>query len=116
MYIDKLKNNHINFSVTDSGLVISPNFSLIEASPYGIIYCDCCGIGCLEIKFPYNLTQSKDLESLSYLSNGKLKENHQYFYQIQMQLLLCEAKFGDFVVWSPNEYHIERIYINNAWK
>lgn len=30
-----------------------------------------------------------------------------------MQLLLCEAKYGDFVVWSLNEHHIERININN---
>lgn len=113
MYIDKLKNDHINFSVTNSGLVINANFPFIGASPDGIVYCDCCGKGCLEVKCPYNLTNGKDLESLSYLSNGKLKENHQYFYQIQTQLLLCEAKYGDFMVWSPNEYHIERIYINN---
>lgn len=58
MYIDKLKNDHINFSVTDSGLVINPNFSFIGASSDGIIYCDCCGKGCLEVKFPYNLTNS----------------------------------------------------------
>lgn len=44
MYVDKLKNDHINFSVTDSGLVINPNISFIgAASPDGIVYCDSCG-------------------------------------------------------------------------
>lgn len=51
-YMDNLKNNHTNFSVNNSGLIINPKFPFIGASPDGIICCDCCGKGCLEIKCP----------------------------------------------------------------
>lgn len=112
-YMDKLKNNHTNVSVNSCGLIINPKFPFLGASPDGIIYCDCCGKGCLEIKFPYSLTQGRYLDSLNYLSNGKLQTKSQYFYQIQTQLLLSEVKYGDFVIWSPGECHIERIFINN---
>lgn len=44
-YIEKLKNDHINFSMTFSGLVINPNVPYLGASPDGIINCDCCGKG-----------------------------------------------------------------------
>jgi len=51
-YIEKLKNYHISFSFTTSGLVIYPNFPYLGARPDGIINCDFCGKSCLEIKCP----------------------------------------------------------------
>ena len=35
--------------------------------------------------------------------NLELKDNHQYFYQIQLQMKLCNASFCDFVVWSKHQ-------------
>ena len=33
----------------------------------------------------------------------ELKDNHQYFYQVQLQTKLCNASYCDFVVWSKNQ-------------
>jgi len=37
----------------DSGLVVNPQWPFIGACPDGVIECDCCGRGVLEIKCPY---------------------------------------------------------------
>jgi len=109
-YIEKLKNDHINFSFTNSGLVINPICPYLGASPDGIINCDCCGKGCLEIKCPYSLTEDNRIGSMTY---GKLNKNHQYYYQVQTQLLMCGVTYGDFVVWSMYEdCYVERIQID----
>lgn len=40
--------------------------------------------------------------------------NHEYYYQIPTQLLLCGVKYGDFVIWSPyEECYVERIQVND---
>jgi len=83
------------------------------ASSDGIINCNCCGKGCLEIKCPYSLSQGNDIENLDYLTDGNLKNNHPYFYQVQTQMLICGVNYADFVIWSPNNYHIECININH---
>ena len=38
-----------------------------------------------------------------------LKHDHAYYYQVQLQLLVCEASYCDFVVWSEDELYIERV-------
>lgn len=111
-YMEKNKNHHINFSMNNSGLVINPSLPYLGASPDGIINCDCCGKGCLEIKCPHTLSEGGETRSMSYLFNGHLSKNHQYYYQLQTQILLCGTQYGDFVVWSPNECYIERINID----
>jgi len=111
-YSEKLKNDHIHFSVVNSGLIINPCFPFIGASPDGITNCDCCGTGVLEIKCPYSLTQNKKIENLDCILNGKLKKTHQYHYQIQTQMFLGGFKYGDFIIWSPNNYYIERVNID----
>lgn len=42
--------NRSNFVVQLSGLVINPEYPLLGASPDGVVSCDCCGIGLVEIK------------------------------------------------------------------
>ena len=37
----------------DSGFVIDQHHPEIGASPDGVIQCDCCGEGSLEVKCPY---------------------------------------------------------------
>lgn len=62
-YIEKLKSKHINLRISDSGLVINTSFPNLGASPDGIITCDCCVKGCLEIKciYIYTLLQNFQL-------------------------------------------------------
>ena len=39
----------------------------------------------------------------------KLKRTHAYYYQVQGQLAICEQEYCDFVCWTPQGMHIERI-------
>ena len=82
---------HTNFSIISSGLIISSLLPYLAASPDGIITCDCCGVGTLEIKCPFcRRDESPEVAEIWYLSNvtneTRLKENHSYYYQVQAQI------------------------------
>ena len=96
-YIEMMKPMHTNFQFRNSGLVVSTQYPYIGASPDGVVECDCCGCGVLEIKCPYCIRESSPDEA-PYLYNGKLSEKHRYYYQVQTQLLVCSASYADFVV------------------
>ena len=49
-YVDVFSEEHQNFSVKTSGLIINPCWPYIGASPDSIVECSCCGMRCLEIK------------------------------------------------------------------
>ena len=38
-----------------------------------------------------------------------LKKDHQYYYPVQCQLFISGAKYAHFVVWTPQEIHMETI-------
>ena len=68
--------------------------------------------GLVEIKYPHSLAEKNvtDLEDtksffLGINDNGVLmvKRDHQYYYQGQSQLALCEKKYCVFVVWGGGE-------------
>lgn len=76
--------------------------------------CDCCSKRVIEIKCPYNLSaESEKNMKMSDLDWIPLKETHDYYYQIQMQMLCVNVQLCDFVVWSENECKILR-YSRNA--
>lgn len=52
-YADKVKRDHCGFSVETCGFFIHPDIPYMGASPDGMINCECCGRGCLEIKCTY---------------------------------------------------------------
>ena len=39
-----------------------------------------------------------------------LKRSHAYYYQVQLQLHVCNISYVDFVVWSQETTVIERIF------
>ena len=44
-----------------------------------------------------------------------LKQDHQYYFQVQVQIFVTQAQYCDFVVWACNEFnttHVERIQSN----
>ena len=45
---------HIDLSISKSGLVVHVSYPFMGASPDGIINCECCGFGVLEVKCPYS--------------------------------------------------------------
>ena len=111
-YVKYTSQNHDNFKIEQAGLFINPTHPHLGASPDGVVTCDCCGCGVLEIKCPYcikDLTASEH-KCLSDTGTGpRLSRTHQYFYQIQTQIFICEKEFCDFVLWTNNSIHMERI-------
>lgn len=108
--------DHVDFQCTASGLHICPKYPFLAASPDGMISCKCCGKGALEIHCPYKKERIADVASakqciLKKGPNGDLQLNRdsQYFYQVQVQMLTTGLSYCDFVVWTAQDCHIERI-------
>ena len=106
-YLKKAKNSHLNLVVSDSGLVIHPQYPYLGASPDGCICCECCGRGVLEVKCPFSCRNQTFLEASSKSSfclnttpDGKfyLDKKHSYHYQIQLQMKLAQVNYSDFVI------------------
>lgn len=109
---------HTNFQCRESGLHISVDHPFLAASPDGVVSCTCCGDGVLEIKCPYNGREGPTRQlaaaksSCITLVDGKLelKTDHAYYYQVQMQMLVCEASYCDFVLWTLQDFVNLRVY------
>ena len=80
--------------------------------------CDCCGDGLLEIKCPYCVREltlpelaASNVKTCLAEEDGafSLKKDHDYMYQVQTQLHVCDVDYVDFVVWTKNDTFIERI-------
>ena len=118
-YLNIMKKKHDNFSVQDCGLFIHPQYPHLGATPDGIISCQCCGSGALEIKCPYcrrdNVFSGNNSDMKAFclqVTEGgewQLSRKHAYYYQVQTQIYVCQKNFADFVVWSQEDIHIERI-------
>lgn len=117
-YFSKIVGNHLNLTVTDSGLVIHPQYPHFGASPDGYVKCRCCGCGVIEIKCPFSCKDRSFLEASddgtfclasSVDGNLVLKQTHAYFYQVQLQMKLCDVDFCDFVIWADEELVVNRI-------
>ena len=100
-------------------MVVHPCYPHLGASPDGIVICDCCGKGVLEIKCPYSCrgkafsvaaNQDKDF-GLQKHAGGHLQviESHAY-YKVQAQLKLCETVYCDFVKLSMDEFLVLQIF------
>ena len=116
-YLELAREKHINLHYTSAGLYINPSFPHLGATPDGLISCDCCGEGLIEIKCPFK-HRDKHPHAVSdckfYLKEDKtnsirLQCTHEYFFQVQGQLAVCEKDYCDFVCWTPEGIHIERI-------
>uniref|UniRef100_A0A0A9YW51 YqaJ viral recombinase domain-containing protein n=2 Tax=Lygus hesperus TaxID=30085 RepID=A0A0A9YW51_LYGHE len=71
--------------------------------------------GILEVKCPKSAEKLTFQQAISTLKSfcltkqGTLKQNHNYFYQIQGQLEITDRQYCDFVVWAPKFAHVERV-------
>ena len=87
-YVVKATKSHIGFKLSPSGLMIHLPYPHLAATPDGVIRCDCCGPGVVEIKCPYHckFKTIKDacVEKSFCLEerNGELllKKSHSYYY------------------------------------
>ncbi|XP_062576035.1 uncharacterized protein LOC134237903 [Saccostrea cucullata] len=119
-YCEGMRRFHSNFTVETTGLFLHPEYPLFGASPDGLVSCDCCGQGVLEIKCPFcvrfsSLDAWKEKNScLEETATGRrLKQNHPYYYQVQAQIHLCDKDYADFVVWTEKEIYMERLQANS---
>ena len=67
--------------------------------------CSCCGSGVLEIKCPFCCKERsfEDVASqksfcLKDKGDLRLKVDHAYYYQVQLQMKICHVEYSDFVL------------------
>ena len=95
----------------------------LGCSPDGLVSCTCHGLGIVEVKCPYSarnitVTVNDAAESNSdfclNLKDGNLhlKNTHSYYYQCQLQLYVTKYRYSDFVVWTMQSIHIERLHVD----
>ena len=110
-----------DFSIANSGLVVSVANPWLAASPDGLVYDPKANPpqGLVEFKNPYSVRE-KTLEEaatscktfcLALNNDGKLqlKKGHDYYYQIQCELFCTNRQWCDLVVLAKF-LHIERIF------
>jgi len=113
------------FSVKETGIWLFPSGHL-AASPDGLIMSPSDKqqiLGCVEIKCPYrmrnvNVTRPEHWNAnLDYLdTSNNLLRGHQYYHQIQGEIIATNSAWCDFVVWCPTDLHIERIFPDRTWR
>ena len=114
-YTDVISAVHEGFTCGLTGLWVSLLYPHMGVSPYGVITCNCCGKGLLEIKCPYSAKDDTSVNSktCNYLTDtGYLNRKHRYYTQIQGQLLVTGQFFCDVFIWTPSSYKLERIIIS----
>ena len=78
---------HVNFNCFCCGLLISEQSNFIAATPDGVIFCDCCGSGMVEIKCPF-VTKDDDPDLAQFLENGSLPKNTNIIIRCKLSYLL----------------------------
>ena len=107
-----MKKSHVNFQVQKCGLFINKDYPFLHATPDLLTSCDCCGLGCGEVKCPFCIHDA-NFEEYVRLQNSclfkidgvfKLKREHNYYHQTQQQLFtLKERRHNDFVVYAVDQ-------------
>ncbi|KAJ6649017.1 hypothetical protein Bhyg_04249 [Pseudolycoriella hygida] len=62
----------------------------------------------VEIKCPFSVRDNRP-EEVDYLKEGKLKRNHAYYVQVQIQMHVTRIHLCDFVVWTNKGIFVESI-------
>ena len=128
-YVDFLRSRgHHNLTVHKCGFYVHPHKGWLGASPDGVVYdptvSDSQGI--LEIKCPYSARDCtveeacKDTSFYCFLNgtNLRLKEDHHYYHQVQLQLYVCGSEYSwcDFCVYTNKDIAVERIRPDLQWQ
>ncbi|KAI8491003.1 hypothetical protein Bbelb_314220 [Branchiostoma belcheri] len=113
VYKEYMESNHVNLQIKKCGLFISKEHPYLHATPDFLVSCDCCGMGCGEVKCPVSVpncnfdlyvnNKTSCLEKVN--GDFRLKKSHSYYHQVQQQLfILSDKSYCDFVVcvWDVN--------------
>lgn len=110
--------NHSDVTISESGLFVLKEVPYLGASPDALVACSCCGKGLVEIKCPFKhrnvLPEEAAANDLKFCLNPnlELKNDHNYHYQIQGQLLITKREYCDLIVWTTKGFTISRITIS----
>jgi hypothetical protein len=96
---------HEELGVEKVGLCLNPRYPQFGASLDGMVYCECCGRGYIEVKCPFFIKKYANCVMF-------VDKCHLYYYQMHMKLALAQVKFCDFVIWSPLEFFHERVFFD----
>lgn len=114
--LQKLLEGHVNVRFHECGIYLDKDYPFLAATPDLMMECDCCGKISIEIKCPFRLSKksrlSKNLkiQDLDFIdSDGVLKEQHKYFWQVMAQIHITGSNFGLFFVWSEEEQTLIQI-------
>ena len=120
------QHGHPNLKTHTTGLVISHENPWIAASPDDRVHdpdsSDPWGLA--EYKNPYSarlLTLSESCMKSTFCleevgaSSFRLKQRHDYFFQVQCQLYCDDKPWCDFVLCTEKDMHIERIARDTLW-
>ncbi len=99
--------------VLSSGLVISQEIPWIACTPDGLIKEDDGSVNILEIKCPSSCKDGP--VSVDYIEDGKLKENHAYYFQVQLQMYLCKAQQCYFFVFTYVDFALVNVQLDPAF-
>lgn len=119
-FIKYFKKHHKDVRYRQCGIFIDKNKQYLGASPDLLIECSCCGEAVVEIKSPFSIANEiPSARNLSYLCmcNGQvaLKEQHQYFAQVQGEMAITKRPLCYFFVYTRKGYHLETIRFNATY-
>ena len=117
-YLEIASRKHQSLTLSTTGLCVNPLYPHLGASPDALISCECCGEGIVEIKCPFSIRDQdpntlrdtkKDFFLQHTVTGLRLSQKHNYYFQIQGQLAICDRAFCDFVCWTPEGIYTERV-------
>jgi hypothetical protein len=108
--------------VEDRGLIVKFGMPFLGASIDGLVKCDQCGDSIVEIKCPYgrkyekwrsmspaDCTKSSTFCCTMEQDTIRLKPEHNYAFQVQGQMAVCQLPWVDFVIWTKKGMSVQRI-------
>jgi len=121
-------NGHPYLTVSPCGFIVHPQEGWLGASPDGMVTESPNELskGLLEIKCPFSKRDvlpkiaCKDPSFYCFLSDDeslRLKRDHQYYHQVQLQLFVCSdmCQWCDFCVYTTKGVMVERLYQDINW-
>ena len=97
-YIQIYTNLNLDLKIIKSGLKLSTQYHYLRASTDAIDICQCHGKCLIEIKCPSKHKEKKNIQDcitddiFRINSELQLKSNHQYMYQVQMQMFIHDTR------------------------
>ena len=100
-YKNIMMEKHSNLLACETGLHVRLICLSLGASPGGIVSHSFPAERLLEMKFPFKYRNSisgwEQDKDLTIHENMEMKQNHRYYYQVQLKMLVCSKTMCDFL-------------------